>query len=113
MIDFEIVTWLRHVGNAKLSSKMIEFEIVTWPRHAIHAICQVFRFEADQGHIIKRHRLRRWMEDMRLNAILRDADWLPTSLRLSYEDAYLQEEEYEAAEACRKAAEYRQPPAIF
>ena len=61
---------------------MIDFEIVTRPRHAINAICQVFRFEADQGHIIKRHRLRRWMEDMRLNAILRDADWLPTSLRL-------------------------------
>ena len=90
-----------------MSSIMIDFEIVTRPRHAIHAICQVFRFEADQGHIIKRHRLRRWTEDMRLNAILRDADWLPTSLRLSYEDAYLQEEENEDAEACRKAAEYR------
>ena len=79
----------------------------------MHAICQVFRFEADQGHIIKRHRLRRWMEDMRLNAILRDADRLPTSLRLSYEDAYVQEGQYEDAEACRKAAEYRQPPGMF
>ena len=96
-----------------MSSKMIDFKIVTWPRHDINAICQVFRFEADQGHIIKRHRLRRWTEDMRLNAILRDAEWLPTYLRPSYEDAYLHEEEYEDAEACRKAAEYRHPPGIF